>query len=87
MAPDKDDEQGTSPPPVNLTGDLSLNRTEERRSMREEKTTPGSSPPESTPLQGVNWLIISIISFVVSYFFIALITFMIYIILRDVGIL
>jgi hypothetical protein len=55
--------------------------------MREEKTTPGSSPPESTPLQGVNWLIISIISFVVSYFFIALITFMIYIILRDVGIL
>ena len=87
MAPDKDDEQGTSPPPIKRTGDLSLNRTEERRSMREEKATPRSSPPEATPLQEVNWLIISILSFVISAVFIALISFMIYIILRYLGIL
>jgi hypothetical protein len=87
MAPDKHDEQGTSPPPIKRTGDLSLNRTEERRSMREEKATPRSSPPEATPLQEVNWLIISIITFVLSCFILALISFITYIILRDVGIL
>jgi hypothetical protein len=86
MAPDNDDEQGT-PPPIKLTGDSSLNRAEERRSMREQKTIPRSSPPESPPLQGVNWLIISILSFVISAVFIALISFMIYIILRYLGIL
>jgi hypothetical protein len=55
--------------------------------MREEKATPRSSPPEATPLQEVNWLIISIITFVLSCFILALISFITYIILRDVGIL
>jgi hypothetical protein len=87
MAPDNDDEQGRPPPPIKRTGDSSLNRAEERRSMREQKTIPRSSPPESPPLQGVNWLIISILSFVISAVFIALISFMIYIILRYLGIL
>jgi len=57
MAPDKDDEQGTPPPPIKIT---------ERR---------------------FNWLIISILSFVISAVMISLICFITYIILRDLGIL